>query len=172
MKAVYGIILAAFFVLLGLISLIFPWSASIRTQVVGFLLSNSLILTLIGLSFLMIGLGVILQMLNGLKRRYVVLKEKGPKTEISEEVFEDYIKLYFNELFPKTNVPLRVQLKKKKAKVIADLPYIHEEEQEPLLNRIEDDLTDIFRELIGWRHDLLLAISFAPRPKITHEAAS
>ena len=168
MKALYGIILALFFILLGVMGIILPWSTNIRTEVVDFLLSNTVLLTLFGFAFLTLGLGVIFQMIHGLKRKYVTIKTDGPKTKLSEEVFEDYLKLYFEEIFPKTEVPCRVTLKRKKAKVMADLPFVAESEQEPLIRKIEEDLSDIFRELVGWRHELLFAVSFAPGNK--HES--
>lgn len=165
MKALYGIILALFFVLLGLMSLILPWSVSIRTEVVDFLLSNTITLTLVGISLLVMGLGVLIQILHGLKRRYVILKGNSPKIDLNETIFQDYLNLYFEELFPNTEVPCRITLKRKSAKVKADLPYIPTEAQEALLKKIENDLSDIFRGFIGWRYELLLAVSFAPLNK-------
>jgi hypothetical protein len=163
MRTLYGIILALFFIVLGIIGVILPWSVAIRTELVDFLLSNTFMLTLLGLLFLFVGAGVIFQMLHGMKRRYITLKELQPHTIISEEVIRDYLKIYFDDLFPKTPVPCRIALKRKKAKVLADLPYVAEKDQEALTRKIEKDLSDIFRELIGWRHDLFLAISFAPK---------
>lgn len=166
MTPLLTLILALFFIVLGLIGIVLPWSTSARTEVVDFLLSNTVLLSLFGFSFLVMGAGTLLQIFNGLKRRYTTIKDGDSKVELSEEVFKDYLSIYFQELFPYTEVPCQVQLKKRKARVIADLPFVPENQQKDLLKKIEEELSDIFRELIGYRHALLLSISFAPTEKL------
>lgn len=165
-NTVIGIFLSLFFLLLALITLFLPWSPTVRTEIVDFLLSNTLALTLIGFAFLMIAIGFIFQLVHGFKRRYISFQEGALKTDISEQAVDDYLKGYFQDLFPYSEVPCQLTLKKKKAHIVADLPYVKPAEQKSLVEKIEKDLSEIFRDFLGYRKELLVSISFAPENKL------
>lgn len=156
-------ILALFFLALGLLGMSLPWSPVIRTEVVDFLLSNNLTLSLVGFAFFMMSLGALFQLINGARRHYFRYKIKTVSFEISEKVIRDYLAVYFRDLFPYSEVPCHIVLKKKKAKITADLPHIPKSEQKAMIKKIEGDLGEIFHDLIGYPHELLLAVSFAPQ---------
>lgn len=151
---------AIFFLVLGLIGMIIPFSPYLRTEVVDFILSNTLALAILGFFFFAIGLGALIQLSQAARRHYFTLKRKAVDFDVSEKVILDYLSLYFRDLFPNTEVSSRVILKKNKVKIIADLPFFPKLEQESLVKKIEEDLVDILRELIGYPHELLLSISF------------
>lgn len=166
MIPVFGFVLALFFTILGLMGMILPWSEAVRSEVVTFILNNNLLLSLFGFFFFIMGVGLFFQIAYGFKRKYTTISQGESKVDISEEVFHDYLSIYFNELFPYTEIPCQISLKKRKARVTADLPYVPQDEQKAMLKKIETDLSDIFRELIGYRQALLLSISFAPTEKL------
>lgn len=156
-------ILALFFLILGILGVLLPWSPAIRAEIVDFLLSNTLTISLFGFLFFAIGLGVLVQLFLGMKRHYFTSRLKAVDFEVSEKVIRDYLSVYFRELFPYSEVPCQIILKKKKAKITADLPPLPKGEQGAMVKKIESDLSDIFRDLIGYPHELLLSISFQPQ---------
>lgn len=165
MNTLFGVIFALFFLLLGIIGIILPWSPVVRTEVVDFLLSNTVILMLFGFSFFVIGIGALFQVLHGMKRSYTTFKEGHTRVDVSEEVIQDYLLTYFHDLFPYTEVPCQILFNKKKIQIIADLPFVAHAKQKELLKKIESDLSDLFRDILGYRHDLYVSISFAGSEK-------
>lgn len=156
-------ILALFFLILGILGMLLPWSPTIRAEIVDFLLANTFTLSLFGFLFFIMGLGVLIQLLLGLRRHYFTSRLKAVDFDVSEKVIRDYLSVYFRDLFPFSEVPCQILLKKKKAKIIADLPPVPKGEQGAMVKKIEHDLADIFRDLIGYPHELLLSISFQPQ---------
>lgn len=154
-------ILALFFLLFGLLGMILPFSSAIRDEVIDVILTHTITLSLFGFALFVAGIGVIVQLLQNRKRRYFRIQLKNVSVDVSEKIIHDYLSAYFQELFPFAEVPCQVAIKKKKAKVIADLPYVAESEQEGLLKKIEADLADMFREAIGYPYELLISVSFA-----------
>lgn len=161
MNILFGIIFALFFILLGFMGMILPWSTYVRTEVIDFLLSNSLLVFIFGFSLFVVGIGALAQMLHSMKRSYTTFKEGNTRVDISEEVVRDYLLTYFHDLFPHTEIPCQIQFKKKKVQIIADLPFVAQDNQKELLKKIESDLSGIFRDILGYRNDLLVSISFA-----------
>lgn len=155
-------ILALFFLVLGLFGMILPWTPAIRTEVVDFLLSNTATLSLFGFAFVVIGMGILVQLMHGARRHTFKSKLKAVSVEVSEKVIEEYLSVYFRDLFPYAEVPCQVLLKPKKVKVVIDLPGLPKSEQEPLVKRVEQDLASLFRDQIGYPHEILLSFSFAP----------
>src|SRR5687768_7062474 len=111
----FNIVLALFFIVLGLLGIILPWSPTICTEVVDFLLSNTITLSIFGFAFLVIGITVLVQIIQRRKRRYFTRHQKALEIDVSEKVINDYLSVYFRDLFPLTEVPCQVILKKKKA---------------------------------------------------------
>lgn len=162
MYTLISLLLSLFFITLGLASLIIPWSAYARTELITFLLENTILLTFFGFTLLTLGLITLFYIIQNSKRKYFTIKSNQLETEVSETVISKYLSSYFRELYPLNDVACKVELKKRKALVIADLPYVPENEQKELLKKIEEDLTDLFRDVIGFRHELKVSISFSP----------
>jgi hypothetical protein len=155
-------LIALFFIILGIIGIILPWSAGARTQAIEFILTNSISLSLFGFTFLVAGLASLFQIVQGSKKQYFTLTREGLKADVSENVIKFYLVNYFQEIFPYTEVPCQIDLKKSRLDIMADLPYVHKQEQKELLKKIEADLSELFREVIGYQKDLRINISFQP----------
>jgi hypothetical protein len=156
-------ILALFLFVVGFLSLSVALSPFARTEVVSFILENSTYLLLFGIVFLTIGAISFFYLAQNFKRRYYTLKSGQVEIDVSERVIEKYLQNYFKELYPFNEVPCQIDLNKKRAAVIADLPYVPVQEQKALLRKIEEDLTSLFRDQIGFRHELKVSISFSPQ---------
>jgi hypothetical protein len=154
-------IIALFFVMVGLLGLMIQFSTNIRAEVVGFIYEDTLFLSLFSLASLLIGIAIVFSLLASFKKRYIKIKSKNNHAfYLDESLFQDYMKSYWNQLFPKQDIPNHVVLKKNKVLITADLPYIPEAQQKALLTRIDQDLKEMFTHLLGYRQEYVISISF------------
>jgi hypothetical protein len=158
-------IIAAFFILLGIISMLIPWSFQIRTSIVHFISENPIALFFFGFSTVLIGAALISTIVFNAQRRYYHIQSGSHPITLSETVVYDYLDSYWKSLFPAQETPCRVLIKKKKIQVTADLPFVPILEQKNLLEKIERDLLEMFRDILGYREDLDVSISFASETK-------
>lgn len=151
-----SLIIGAFFLLVGLITLLLPWSDTIKNELTRFILENSLIFSLFGLGFLLIGISLILYAWHGAKKRCLYLKTGKNSVVLDENVVQNYLETYFQGKFHNQNIPVSFKIKKKYLLVSANLPKISSEE----VAKIKEDLNDIFGRLLGYPHDIHLEIIY------------
>jgi hypothetical protein len=155
-----------FFLLVGIICIMIPWSSTIRTELIQFILEDSLIIFLFGFSFLLIALAFIANLIFSARKKYYSVEGGNNSVEVDEELIKQYLQTYWKDLFPKYQVPCRLILKKNKLQIYADLPYLPETEQKNLIERIKKDLTDIFVRILGYKCEFLLSVSFQSEKKL------
>lgn len=154
-------LIALFFILLGLIALILPWSPSIRTELIQFFLEKSLPISLFGLGFLAIGIAILTQIILKIRHtNYYVIHSGINSVLVDEEILQKYLSSYWQQLFPSQDVSSHFVIKKNKIKVFAELPGIAPEEHDMLVKHIESDLSDIFNRILGYTNDFVLQVSF------------
>lgn len=129
-------------------------------MVLSFILQNSLLLFLFGLGVFIIGTALVIQIILSARTHYIVIRSGKNGVHIGEDVIESYLNSYWKELFPGREIPTRLLIKKRKIKVFADLPFIPEEDQKSLLEKVEEDLSKLFRDILGYPNELDLLISF------------
>jgi len=151
--------------MLGLVAVLLPWSPLVRADIIQFILEDSIAIFLFGFVFIVVGLAIVISILLSTRRSYYRLKGGVQSVLIDEHVIQDYLDTYWKELFPKTTIPNRLQIKKNKIYLSADLPYIPQEEQKVVLERIRNDLTDIFSSFLGYQEPFHLAASFQSEHK-------
>lgn len=157
-------IISVFFILLGVVGILLPWSSGVRTHLTQILLEESWFIFLFGIGFIIIGTAIATNLILGAKRRYYEIRSNHLVTKIDESLFQDYLSTYWKQLFPACEIPNQITLKKNKIHVAADLPYIPIEQQKTLLERIERDLNDIFNRILGLRYEYVISISFQAEP--------
>lgn len=153
-------IVGFFFILLGILCLILPWSPMIRTDLIEFILANSIAISLYGFGFIVVGLTTVVNLYLSTKRRYTYVRGGTRSIAIHEEIIQQYIASYWKQAFPQHEVPMRLILKRNSVKVIADLPYTPVAERKLFIERIEQDLQDILTRILGYSHEFILALSF------------
>lgn len=151
-----------FFILLGVIGILLPWSPTVRSLFIRFIQEGSLLIFLFGLGFLIIGTAIAVYVIFSSRKRYYEIRSGENLTMIDEALFQEYLNTYWKQLFPKYDIPNRVTLKKNKIQVTADLPSIPDSQQKALIERIERDLNDIFTRILGYTDDYVISISFQP----------
>jgi hypothetical protein len=156
-----NLILALFFILIGIITLLLPWSETIRNTFVTFINENAWPWNLFGLGFILIGSGIGAYTALTKRKQYFSIKLGPCETSISEKVIDDYLRTYFTKQFPSQDIPYRFTLSKNTFHLTVDLPFVPIEDQKELLSKMEEDLQGIFREFIGYRKKLNFSFSFA-----------
>lgn len=155
--------LAVFFLFLGILGILLPLSPLIRTDLVQFILENSVAICLFGFGFTVIGLIMIINLYLGTKRTYYYIQTGHRLAAVDEAILQDYLDTYWKQLFPQHAIPSKLTLKKNKIKVIADLPYMPKEDQKQLLERIQQDLQETFYKLLSYTQEFTIAVSFAKK---------
>lgn len=155
-----SLFVALFFLLLGILAMMLPWSPNARTDLVAFILEDSLAIFLFGFAFFAIGIAIITQIILYTRKSYFHLKSTPRSISVDETVIADYISGYWRDLFPKSHVPSRLTLKKNKIHITADLPYIPQSEQKDLLEKIKNEIDDLLHNVIGYRDTFYLSASF------------
>lgn len=153
-------VIAVFFVVLGLIGVVLPWSAGLRTDIVEFILANSIAISLFGFGFIIIGGTLLLNMILSTRRRYYNEKVGSNLITIDETVMLRYLQMYWERIIPTQEVPTRLLIKKNKIKISADFPFIPREEQDALIANIKQDLREIFTKVLGYPYEFSLSLSF------------
>ncbi|KAF3362098.1 Uncharacterized protein PHSC3_001409 [Chlamydiales bacterium STE3] len=153
-------IIALFLTALGFLAILTSLFEHIRTTFSMFVLNNALFLFLFGLCLFVSGLAFACYILLSCKRKYVIIHSGSREVSISETLIREYLKIYWKQIFPSQEIPVRLLLNKNKIKIAANLPSTPYEEQKNLLQRIEKDISDLFRDILGYREDIELAISF------------
>lgn len=153
-------VLTIFFLMVGLIGIILPWSPTIRTGLVELILQDSLAISLFGFAFLIIGLGFSVSLYLNAKRKNYYLKLNDTYIVVNEAIIRHYLHDYFSQRFPNHSIPSRFVIKSNKIKIAADLPFVPKEEQPLMVSTIRQDLYEIFNKVLGYPHQCILNLSF------------
>lgn len=110
------IVLALFFFLTGILSFLLPFSSSAQEAAVSLIQSHFWVWILFGFGSFLIGSAFATYTYFINRKNYLTTKSGPYTTSISESVIQSYLQNYFEMLFPKTQIPYRLLLKKRKYK--------------------------------------------------------
>lgn len=151
--------IALFFMLLGIAVIILSWSASLYGQIEPFLQNNAIPLTLFGIALVVLGIGMLVLWYFNVRQRYYYL-HLTPYTQVDRQVIRDTIETYWKQRFPEKNVSMRLNMKTKGIRLIAELPPCPIEHQRQTLEEIQQDLDHLFHQVLGYPHDVSVSLSF------------
>ena len=160
-----SLIIGSFFLLLGLFCLAFPWSSHLQQEVARLLSEHTLMLSLFGLGFLLIGLSLMSYTFMMTRHSYLTVRTGKLSVKIDEAVVYQYLETYWKEQFPDAHVPFAIQFKKNALQICPELPYLPLNEQKAFLEKVKEDFTDLFGRLLGYPHDVCLVASFQSEKK-------
>lgn len=158
-----NLIIALFFVVLGIFAVIVPWSGAIQSSLIQFILEDALAISLFGFAFLVIGLYLLASIILNARKRTYRLKSDGGLIDIEESVIQDYVNAYCQKLFPDHEIPCRLQIKDNKIHLSIDFPNIPEAEQINLLKKVKSDFKSTFARILGYREQFFLNATFQPQ---------
>ncbi len=162
-------IVALFFIVLGVLAILLQVSFNVRSEVISFILEDQLLLSFFGIACILIGFAIVSYLMTSFKKRYIKIKSKDNHAfYLDENLFQDYMKSYWKQLFPNQEIPNHIVLKKNKVLITADLPYVPDAQQKALLSRIDHDLKDVFKRLLGYHREYIVSISFQSETKSPH----
>lgn len=166
----FNFIFGTFFFFLGLFAVIFPWAPKIKQATVFFLLEDTLILSLFGLAFALVGCSIVIYALLNSRKKYLCLRI-GPKAlTINETVIKQYLESYWIENFPNASIFYDLILKPYYIEVIAELPAVPLREQKIFMEKIKADLKDLFGRVIGYSHEIRFFAHFQPTKRPQNES--
>lgn len=160
-----SLFIALFFILIGIVGIMIPWSEVTRTTLIQFINEDALAISLFGFAFIVIGLAIVVNILLSTRRRYYLIRANDTSIAVDEAIIEQYLHAYWNQLFPGRDIPCRLALKDNKINITVDLPYLPVAEQKKLLERIKEDLRNTFADMLGYRDEFNVSVSFQPAPK-------
>lgn len=158
-------IIALFFILLGIVGVMIPWSANVRADLIDFILKDSLAISLFGFAFIVIGLAIVSNILLNARRSYYHIKSGDHAIAVDEAVIHQYLKHYWKQLYPDHDIPYQLTIKHNKIHLNIDLPYQSVAEQRPTLERIRQDLRRLLNNQLGYQDEFSLSAAFQAAPK-------
>jgi len=161
-SSLMSLAIALFFIFFGVICVIIPWFPDAQTTLIQFILEYSIAITFFGTGALLIGLAIVINILLNAKRRYYSVRSGDSSILVDEALIQEYLDSYWKQLFPDHSIPNHSTLKRNKIRIKADLPFLPEPQQKLLLERIKNDLKNIFAEVLGYQNEFTLIISFQP----------
>ena len=163
---VINFILGAFFFIAGFFAILLPWSEFLQNATIHFIMEKSLILSLFGWGFVLIGLSVIINAYISSKRRLAYIKSGGHAVALNENLIEQYLEAYWKEHFPHLQIPFFLTIKKRSLLIEVDLPYMALKDQNLFLEKVQNDFNEIFAGLLGYPHEVDLIASFKPQSNV------
>lgn len=159
-------IIGSFFFIIGAFSIVLPWSTYLQNIVAQFILENTLILSLFGFGFTLIGISIVIYTILKTRHRYVQIRTGRMSLVLDENVIHQYLEAYWQKHFPKSHIPFSLSLKKNGIQIVADLPSLPLSEQKIFLERIKQDFSDLFGSILGYAYDVHFIASFQEKDTI------
>jgi hypothetical protein len=153
-------IIGSFFFIMGAFGAILPWSPFLQKVATQFIVEHTLILSLFGIGFVLIGLSIFIYALINTRHQYVDIRIGNNTVSLDEQVIHQYLEMYWLEQFPKLHVPFHLSFKKQSLQIIVDLPPLPLTEQKIFLERVKHDFSDLFGRVLGYPYDVHLIASF------------
>ena len=143
--------------------MMFPWFPELSVSMIEFVLENTIAISLFGFAFLTIGITFLANLIISGRHKHYRIKSGTNSVLVDEHLIQQYLEKYWENIFPDHEISNHLQLKNNRICLHADLPYLPLEEQRPLLQRIEKDLTNIFSKVLGYHQEFFLYASFQPK---------
>ena len=137
-------ILGAFFFVIGVFGIILPWSPFLQKVTSRFIEENTLMLSLFGLGFSLIGISVVVYTLLNTRRCYTHIRTGAQAVILDENVIQQYLEAYWLEQFPNTHVAYELSIRKNSIQIVADLPALPLSEQKQFLEKVKHDFSESF----------------------------
>jgi hypothetical protein len=157
---IISLVTGSFFFSIGMFSMFLPWSQHLQQETIRLITENTLILSLYGMGFVLIGLSIVIYTILATRRRELIVRTGNLAVTVDEAVVCQYLRAYWLEQFPGSQVPFHIKVKKNALQISAELPALPLEEQKIFLEKVKQDFTDLFGNLLGYPHDVHLIANF------------
>lgn len=155
-----SLIAAIFFIMLGFVGIMIPWSPGMRMEIIQFILEYPWAIFIFGIALVVAGLAIACYILLHARRRYYYIHSGPHRAAVDEAVIQQYLNIYWKQLFPNSDIPNRLTLKNNQIHITVDLPFLPPAQQQLLMERIKHDLRGTFSKLLGYDNGFSLSASF------------
>ncbi|OJU79865.1 MAG: hypothetical protein BGO10_01585 [Chlamydia sp. 32-24] len=154
------------FILVGIVLMLLPFSLAIRESLIFFIQNHWSITFLFGFVIFTVGLATIFGIIFSKVPKYFTIHKHLGLVEIDELVIQKYLDRYWKTLFPETDIAQTIEFKKNGLNVYVDLPTVALEDQKNLIERIDQEISQLLFDNLGFRGDLDLNLKFQDTPVI------
>lgn len=161
-------ILGIFFFLIGIFGIILPWSSFLQRAATDLIVNHTLILSLFGIGFTLMGISIAAYAILNISRRYAYIKLGNRSVALDEALIKQYLQDYWKRKFPSAQVPFYMSIRKNSIQIVADLPPMPEGEQDQFLEKIQNDFSDLFDRRLGYPNEVHLVAHFQTESPPTH----
>lgn len=152
--------IAIFFVILGILGVVIPYSPSLRQEALSHLLDHSPTLFLFGFSCTAIGIALLANIITQSRRKYYNYTIGPNNISVDESIIEQYLTNYWKEIFPDHDTPYKLRVKENIIHLTVDFPIEKEEFPKGGVEEIKNDLRHLFDTTIGYTSPFSLSVSF------------
>lgn len=156
-----SVLIGTLFLLIGALGVALPWSDILRTEMITFLLEDSIILPSFGAGCLLIGLSILIYTFFSTRQSYVDIRTGELAVTLNENVVQHYVDAYWKDVFPTYPITSSIEIKKKAIYINANLPSLTPKEKNAFLEQVQKDLGDIFGRILGYPHEVFLTATVA-----------
>jgi len=154
--------IAIFFVILGILGVVIPYSPTLRQEALSHLMDRSTTLFLFGFSCIAIGGALLTNIIAQSRRKYYRYTVGISNITVDESIIEQYLADYWKQAFPGQEIPYRLKLTDNAIHVMVDFPAEKEQMTKDAIDDIKSDLRHLFDTTIGYTTPFYLSISFRP----------
>jgi hypothetical protein len=159
-----SLIFGAFCCLVGAFFVTLPWSLFLQNAATDLIVNHTLILSLFGLGLVLIGLSIVIYALFNLGYRYAYIKVGNRSVALDENLIEEYLQHYWKENFPLNQIPFYLSITKNSIQIVADLPPVPEADQDHFLDKIREDFSHLFSNVLGYQNEIFFIAHFQNEP--------
>ncbi len=154
-------VLALFFVFLGCLAILVPWSSSVRDLIAHVLLEGRITLFIFGVIFVAVGCWLVGYLLKASRRRRYYIKAGSVSVSIDEKVIDKYLQVYLKERMPGVHVRSRAELRDDhRLHIGLRLPPVPSDKQRSLVEEIEGEVRDLLARVCGYHKPFHLTATF------------
>ncbi|MEI8124845.1 MAG: hypothetical protein WCG42_03745 [Parachlamydiaceae bacterium] len=155
-----NLLVAVFFLAIGVITLITSWSTATQTTLVQLIIENSFSISLFGFAFIVIGVSVIAHIVINAKRNHYYIKSENLEISVDSAVVEQYLSAYWKQLFPQKETSSKVSIKNNKIYIFVDFPHLPKSAQKQFLERVQNDIYNLLAKKLNYEKEFDIAASF------------
>lgn len=155
-----NLIIGSFFLFIGTYCIVLPLFPFLQSAAVLLILEHTLILSLFGLGFALIGFSIITYAYLNSRRTQVMIRTGKLGVQIDQNIIYQYLDAYWQKEFPGAHVAFQVKVKKRSLKILADLPSLPLNEQKMILEKIKCDFIELFGGVLGYPYEIDIIASF------------
>lgn len=150
-----------FIFILGVMSLLVPFSPGLRFSMTYLLAEQSSIFLWIGSFSVSLGTLFFIGLWRLNKKRYLQIKMQHNQTIIEEAIIKEYVQSYWKEMFPSIEPAFDIVIHphQKLELITQNFPSLEEEQKESLFERVQSELGVLLARHLGYEKDFFLTIS-------------